>query len=207
LGLVEISAESGLDKSTAHRVLRHLCEEDMLIRNEDTRKYTVGGGMQALGALCIQRSPLRAVSHPYLETLRDTSGESVTLHVPYGKNRVCIDGVLGNHDVCRIVRLGQSLSLDAGVTGKVLTAFPGVRTGKALPQWAATAKQRGYLAAVDERVAGVAVIAAPILSSGAAVAAIAVGGPKDRWTMKAMSTFAPQLVTAVLEIGRQAAPD
>jgi IclR family acetate operon transcriptional repressor len=207
MGLVEISAAAGLDKSTAHRLLGHLCDEDMLVRNEDTRRYSVGTALQALGALSLQRSPLRAVTRPHLESLRDSSGETVTLHIPFRENRVCIDGVLGCHDVCRIVRVGETLPLEAGVTGKVLLAFSASLDAAALPQGMATARSRGYLAAIDDRVPGVAVIAAPIVLAGTAAGAIAVGGPKDRWTMKAMQSFAPQLRAAVSEISKQAGQD
>lgn len=210
VSLLEISAEARLDKSTVHRLLGYLCNEDMLVRDSDSRRYIVGPGMQALGALCLQGSPLIVVARQHLESLREATGETVTLHVPYRDTRVCVDGVVGHHEICTVVRLGESLPLHSGVTGKVLVGFSSLEGPIDVPDEIRSsinkARHLGYYASVNDRMPGVAVLAAPILRRKSAVGAIAIGGPEGRWTMDKMHSFAPTLQAATAQIGAQIAP-
>ena len=122
-GLIELATDSGIDKSTAARLLAFLEERELVVRDPVTRRYAPGPALLALGAAALRRSDLRADARPYLERLRAATGETVTLHVRVRDAFVCIDGLEGPSPIRRAVPLGESIPLYVGSTGKAILAF------------------------------------------------------------------------------------
>ena len=122
-GLIELAGDTGIDKSTAARLLAFLAERELVVRDPVTRRYAPGPALLALGAAALQRSDLRAGARPYLERLRAATGETVTLHVRVADAFVCIDGLEGTSPIRRAVPLGESIPLYVGVDGKAILAF------------------------------------------------------------------------------------
>ncbi len=122
-GLVELAARAELDKSTAARLLADLEERGMLRRDGASRRYTVGPALVSLGAIVTRRADLPALARRHLEALRDESGETVSLHIRAGEERVCVAGAESRHVVRRVLTIGEPVALWEGPTGKVILAF------------------------------------------------------------------------------------
>jgi IclR family transcriptional regulator, KDG regulon repressor len=122
-GLMELAAATGLDKSTASRLLALLCDRGLVARDPATRRYEPGPSLLLLGTRVLDGSMLRATAHSHMQRLRDLSGETVTLQLRVGLQRVCIDGVESLQLVRRVIHIGEANPLYIGVSGKVITAF------------------------------------------------------------------------------------
>lgn len=210
-GLLDLAAETGLDKSTASRLLGFLAGRDLVARDPDTRRYGPGPALLAMGAGVLQRSSLRSIARPHLERLRDVTGETATLHLPVHERIVCIDGVESRAEIRRAIPLGESLALGVGVTGKaVLGHLPmpeieralGARELRRMRAQLAALRSEGWLAAVGDRVPGVSAMASPVVIGGRPRAAVTIAGPADRWTTDRMAAHGPLLHDAALTIAQ-----
>jgi len=204
MGLMELAEACQLDKSTASRLLKFLSERAFLERASEDRRYALGPLLQVIATQGLYQFNLRTVARAYLEKLRDITGETATLHIPVRDQRICIDGVTSIHSISCVVSLGELLPLTSGVGGKVLIAFPASESARRMSPQVAKAvgvtRRLGYLAAVGDRVAGVGVVAAPIVVGGIARASIVVGGPSDRWDLRAMHQFGTTIRSAAHDI-------
>jgi DNA-binding IclR family transcriptional regulator len=211
-GLIELADSSGLDKSTAARLLAFLEEREFVTRDPLTRRYAVGSALLALGAAALQRSDLRTGARPYLERLRDATGETVTLHVRVAGDFVCVDGVESAFPIRRAVPLGETIPLHVGSTGKAILAFlpadeiarqlevaaaAGADVPRIRSELAAVRSER-FRAAVGDRVAEVGAISAPLFDAGAPYGAVSISGPAERWDLRRMRD-ASRLLTAAAD--------
>ena len=78
--LAEISARSGLNKTTAHRLLQALHSEELLDRNPGTGAYRLGPGVMALGVQALSSNDLRLRARPLL---LDMWVETTTISFPW----------------------------------------------------------------------------------------------------------------------------
>ena len=213
-GLIELAGDTGIDKSTAARLLAFLAEREFVVRDAATRRYAPGPALLALGAAALRRSDLRTGARPYLERLRAATGETVTLHVRVADAFVCIDGLEGTSPIRRAVPLGETIPLHVGSTGKAILAFlapaeierqlgAAAAAGADVPalrsELAAVRSER-FRAAVGDRVAGAGAIAAPLFDGTTAYGAVSISGPADRWDLRRMRAAAPLLTAATDEM-------
>ena len=211
-GLIELAGDTGIDKSTAARLLAFLAEREFVVRDAATRRYAPGPALLALGAAALRRSDLRAGARPYLERLRAATGETVTLHVRVADAFACIDGLEGTSPIRRAVPLGETIPLHVGSTGKAILAFlppaeiegqlgaaaaAGADVATLRSELAAVRIQR-FRAAVGDRVPEVGAIAAPLFDGATAYGAVSISGPAERWDLRRMRDAAP-LLTAVTD--------
>jgi DNA-binding IclR family transcriptional regulator len=208
-GLLELASATGLDKSTAARLLAFLSARELVARDNDTRRYAPGPALVALGAGVLRRSSLRSIARPHLERLRDATEETATLHVHVGDRVVCIDGAESRHAIRRAIPLGEALPLGVGVTGKAILAqfrreeieaTVGPAELRGMRSQLAAAASDGWLAAVGDRVSGVSAIAVPVVTRGRPHGAVTIAGPAERWTTELMHEHAPLLREAVKRI-------
>lgn len=214
LGLMELAARLDADKSAAMRSLAFLEERGMLRRDVGSKKYRIGPGLLSLSAIAIRKADLTQVAQPYLARLRDLTGETVSLHVRVGDERVCIAGAESPHVIQRVLTVGEPVSLCLGPTGKVILAFLGEaeqaaiigRANSSSPRLArdlALARKDGYLIVTSDRTAGVGAISTPVFDAHGAVAAITIAGPEDRLAPQEMERIAGPLVEAAAAVSAE----
>lgn len=193
--LTEVVGKTGIDKSTAQRLLTHFVERGFLARDPADRRYDIGPAMFGMAAAVSARSNIRRLAAPHLTELRDLTGETSSLHLLVGDRRVCIDGAESTHAVRRIVPLGESISLHAGPSGKVILAYLnaaereriyqaagcGAAERQALEGTVAHIRTSGVLHTESDRTAGIRAVSSPIFDSRGVIASITVAGPTDRW--------------------------
>ncbi|GIP34732.1 IclR family transcriptional regulator [Paenibacillus sp. J2TS4] len=218
LSLTEISSKVGLHKSTVHRLIASLEGKGFLVRHAGTDKYRLGLRIWELAAGMAQTDDPAVLLLPEMERLRDLLGETVSLYVRDGFERVRIQAVQSNQAIRRVAQVGARLPLYVGASSKILVAFADRETRNELKQsrdWPngpererfleqiLEVQQLGYATSVEEREEGAAAIAAPIFSrSHKLVAALAVSGPANRLTMEQMKQDAPIIVEAANRMGK-----
>lgn len=217
LSLTEIASRIGLHKSTVHRLLTTLEERGFLIRNQETDKYRVGLRIWELAAKSSRDDDPALILLPEMEKLRDLIGETVSLYLRDGKERIRIQAVQSNQAIRRVAPIGMRAPLTVGASSKVLFIFAQEEVQQQLLQtldWSGEEEKQsyldqleairrlGYATSSEEREPGAAAVSVPIFDrSHHLAAALAVSGPVHRLTKQKMQQFAPAISEAAVRMG------
>ncbi|MFB5268603.1 IclR family transcriptional regulator [Paenibacillus enshidis] len=217
LGLTEIAAKIGLHKSTVHRLLTTLEERGFIIRNAATEKYRLGIRIWELSTHMSRNEDPAVLLLPLMEKLRDRLGETVSLYIRDGDERIRIQAVQSAQAIRRVATVGARMPLSVGASGKVLVAFASPEELEQLkkgPELQALAgdeaywkqleeiRVKGYATSYEEREPGAAAVSAPIMNhKGEITAALSVSGPVSRLSPETLHEFAPVIVEAGKEMG------
>lgn len=217
LGLTEIAKKIQLHKSTVYRILASLEAKGFITRNQKTEKYRLGFRIWELSASMDQSDDPYFHIVAEMELLRDQLGETISLYIREGTERIRIHAVQSTQTVRRFAQIGARMPLAVGASSKILVAFSEPELLErllALPEWPvavnkehfvatlATIREQGFATSIEEREPGVSAIAAPIFHpSGAIFAALAVSGPVNRLTMAKMSEISPSVLEAARRMG------
>jgi len=217
-GLTEIAQQTGLHKSTVHRLLTTLESRGFVVRDERAEKIRLGLRILELSSNLSREGDLSIVLLPEMVRLRDEVGETVSLYVRDRGERVRIQAVQSEQVIRRVATVGARLPLSVGASSKVLMAFADEADRRAVlsdPDWPETVDQAqflkqledirecGYATSSEEREPGAAAVAAPIFNRGGnLIAALAVSGPSNRLTPEVMRAHAPAIVEAAKRMGQ-----
>ncbi len=183
--LGELQQTADLPRATAHRLAVAL-EQHGLLRRDVEGRFELGLGLVPLGQAASERFPLVELARPVLESLRDTTGESVQLFVREGVFRRCVLSLESTHGLRWIVPDGALLPLDVGSAGRVLSG---------------ETSRSGWIQSIGEREAGVASVSAAVTGvDGATVAAVSLSGPIERLSRQPGRQFGEAVVAAARRI-------
>lgn len=220
LGLKAICQQTGINKSTAHRFLKHLERERYLLRTE-AGAYLIGPRLSQLSARGNQEATLQAVARPILWDLWKSTHETVNLGVLDQGTVLYIDVIESPHEFRLSSRVGTRRSVHVTALGKALVAFLPEETRRtildsiafqpATPKTIGTLVQfrqelekirrQGYAVDDEEAVQGARCVSAPILNSaGTPIAAVSVSGPVTRVTPGLVSALAGAVTSAARAI-------
>lgn len=218
LSLTEIAAKTELHKSTVHRLLASLEGKGYLVRNAETEKYRIGFRIWELAANMSQSDDPGVLLQPEMERLRDSLGETISLYVRDGNERIRIQAVQSNQAIRRVAPIGARLPLSVGASSKVLIAFAEPDEQAQLLQeleWASPAdrdaligqlgdiRRLGYATSIEEREPGAAAVSAPIYNRAhKLVAALGVSGPSNRLTLEKMKEHAMLIIEGANRMGK-----
>jgi DNA-binding IclR family transcriptional regulator len=201
LSLSEIARQVGLHKSTVHRLLNSLLNKGFVRKHPQSDKYLLGWTVLQLIGNIYQSDELSTVALPIMTRLRDITGETISLYIRSGTERIRIQSVESNEPVRNVATVGKTYPLYIGASGKVLLAYaeadvveqvlsdPNIPVGFSkdnLLRQLENIRRDGYAISVQERDAGAAAIAAPVFGRNGFVAALSVSGPVTRFTKKKM---------------------
>jgi DNA-binding IclR family transcriptional regulator len=201
LGVAQIAGELDLSKGTVHGILRTLAGVGFVEQDAETGKYQLGAALLHMGSSYLDGNELRARALNWSDSLAARSGESVRIGTLHDTKVLVVHHVFRPDDSRQALEVGALLPAHATAMGKVLLASnryaASELAAEALPsytpatltEWAALEADlhevlaRGWAADVEELVAGVVSIAAPILDRrGVTVGAIGISGPVERLT-------------------------
>ncbi len=224
LGLTEVSTAVGLSKSTTHRLLQSLELRSLVVRDAATQRYSLGMGLVAMASGTLRpNTPLFSCCHLALEGLRDHSGETVTLQVVSGLERVCVRQLESPHTVRYSLEVGRPLPLYTGASGKLLLAYLPERllerviVATGLPPITANTitdptllreelqrvRSLGYAVSIEEISPLAAAVAVPVLGvSGELVASLALLGPSMRLGEARIANLLPAVQATAIEVTR-----
>ncbi|OAB36923.1 IclR family transcriptional regulator [Paenibacillus macquariensis subsp. defensor] len=217
LGLTEIAVQIGLHKSTVHRLLSTLEERGFVIRDAATEKYHLGMKIWELSTHLSRNDDPAILLLPAMESVRDRLGETVSLYLREGNERLRIQAVQSNQGIRRVAKVGARLPLYVGASSKVLVAFASSEEqGELLndPEWPALIdrgsyleqlheiRECGYAMSFEEREPGAAAISVPIANRhGVVTAALSVSGPVNRLSIETLRGYVPYLLEAAHDMG------
>lgn len=220
-GLAELSRERGLNKTTAFRLLSALESEGMVERTADGA-YRLGPELVALGSLALRATDLSVASRPELEALARETRETATLEVLVGRQVVILEEATGDHVIGSTVSLGTRWPAHATSTGKVLLAYVEgsvetiaggrlaaltprtITDGRALARELDRVREQGWAVSAEELEPGYMAVAAPVRGAhGDVVAAVSVGGPRNRLTPASVAGVARKVRAAAARMSER----
>jgi DNA-binding IclR family transcriptional regulator len=220
----ELSARLGESPTVVFRVLKTLEARGYVEQDPATRRYRLSFGVLELASPFLVPTGLPAVARPYMEALRDETGESVCLHGRVGWTQVALQVLSSPQPVRHAHAVGSAAPLHAGAAGKAILAFlpetdvarfvratrlPALtRATLTDPARLATelarVRRHGYATSTGERVEGASAVAAPIVGGAGQVdAALSVLMPSSRASAVRLRRYAQLLRQAVDRITLQ----
>lgn len=119
----EAVRDSGVPKSSAHRLLHELTELGALRFDEDSKSYFGGLLLARLGATIAADYDLRKIARPHLEDLHEQTGHTATLGIRDGGQGIYLDKVETRDFGIRLhSEIGKAFPLHCTGIGKVLLA-------------------------------------------------------------------------------------
>lgn len=223
IALTAIAQTFSASKSTVYRHLSALTRHGFVRRDVSTGRYAIGVKLMVLGETSRGNFEIVTVARDELLTLRDTTGQAVSLCTLLDDDLVVLDLMHGRTVVEFTTRPGTRLALHASAHGKIWLAFgPEALIKRVLsaprPAWTAhtltdaktiasevqAIRKRGWSTAPNQAVMGVNTLAAPVFDHrGGLVGSIAIVGSTQVIAPKP----APAQLSAVLEAARSVSRD
>jgi DNA-binding IclR family transcriptional regulator len=194
LTLAQVVTQTGLPRSSAHRILEHLVRIRWLCRNDGS--YSLGLGVLELGGLAAHQNQMRAVALPYLHELHAATGLVAHLAVLDGPEIVYLEKIGGPFGMRIPSRVGGRQPAHCTAAGKALLAFAGdeerrgalalaphgrtcrsITTGHQLDVELGRVLERGVAFDREEAVPGLGCVASPVGPPHGPYASISVCGP------------------------------
>jgi DNA-binding IclR family transcriptional regulator len=220
LPLKDIARLTGLNKSTAHRFLKHLEGEGYLFR-DDPGAYMIGPRLVRFGNGVSYQVMLSRISRPVLEQVWSTTGETVNLATLVGQEILYVDVMESLHTFRLVSQIGSRRPLSCTSLGKAMLAAMSTEqrelllptlhfestTARSITSVARLRKdlvliaQRGYALDDEEAVSGARCVGAAILdATGKVAGGISISGPTTRINKTNLASIAQTVKLAALEI-------
>ncbi len=220
-GLSQLARAVGIPKATAQRLLSVLERRGFVQKERAT--YQLGAGIIPLAGAFLARNTLAQAALPVLEELAYISGETVSLQVRQGFDRVVVQRVRSPHALGYTLNIGQRLPLHLGACAQVLmSSMPQEELARFLEPLSEVhlagggtltraeqlarlqeVRLRGFAISRGERESGVVSIAAPVERQGrGTVAALAVTGPPSRMPQEKVEQLILEVRRAAQEVAR-----
>jgi IclR family KDG regulon transcriptional repressor len=220
LSLDEISARTGLNKTTARRLAISMIKAGWLRQPQPRKKYSLGMRFLDYAQALKRETPIVTIAQPYLAELGRVTDETVSLAVWDGKTAAICLSIHPNHPLRVTSYEGTMLTLHHSSIGKALLAelpdteivsmfrhplrrfTPNTITDlDALLTHLRVVRKEGVAIDDEEGYEGVRGIAATIKSNGKVVmGAITVLGPSTRVTREKMAEYIPAVKNCAARI-------
>lgn len=221
LSLTEISKQLRLSKSTVQRIIYTLKTLGYIDREEETKKYRLGGKALSFALSMVKNLDLRRVAYPILQKTSKEIGETVNLAILDGTEIVYVERIKTEQILNINLQVGSRLPAYCTSMGKAMLAFlpeerlddllkkmrlvphtPHTITSKeALKNELRKVRVQGFATNNEELSLGLRSTAAPIRDyRGEVIAAVNIAVPSIRISQKQLETV---LAKKVVETARQ----
>jgi DNA-binding IclR family transcriptional regulator len=123
LTLSEVAALTGLDASTALRLLHSLSERGYVVREESAKRYMAGPRALSPLSLFHPLTLFRREAEQVLRSLQKNTGETCALVLFLGKERLVVDFIRGKQPLSPYYDTWLKSPLHGSASGKILLAW------------------------------------------------------------------------------------
>lgn len=226
LGLLDISRQLDLNKTTVHRILNSLIYLDYVQQDPASLKYRLSFKLCDLSSRILNRLDIVSLVRPYLAELVERTGETVHFVQQSGTHAVYIDKLEATANSIRLVsQLGRMIPLYCSGVGKALLAdLPEARvaalwqdseitarTAQTITDYdrfrqeLQTVRRRGYALDNEENEAGIRCLAASLgTPKRESPYAFSISAPLYRMDDERIQTLAEQVLATKQRILREA---
>ncbi len=223
IGISSLAKRLSLAKSTVHRLAVTLTSEGLLEQSPETGRYRLGINLFVMGALVRRRLAVSNMAQPFLNVLREKTGETIHLAVMKdtdilylynleSRQAIRMKSYIGTIKPAFCTCEGRAIVAYGGteLINKVLNSPLSARTPETqtdpaqLIKMFAEIRTQGYAIDDEESEQGMRGIGAPLRDiTGQVVAAIGIGGPSQRLTLKKLRGLASELLSTADAISSQ----
>ena len=218
LGVTDISRELGLHKTTVFRIVKTLEHVGWLVQDYPNGKYRLGSKLIILSSIPTSTSAVDDTIQLEMRQLRNRFNEDVVLTGLFdGHLAICLEKMRANNVLHISSRVGRSIGMTRGSTGKVLLAYlPEKAQERAIQmdspnlseeerrklfQALEEIRRTGYCISTSERDEGVSSVAVPLFDrSGNIIYSLAILGEEKRMESKNMDEMLQELNQAARRI-------
>lgn len=123
-GLMRLASETGLSKSTAHRLLSNLIHLGYVLQDKDTKKFFLTVKLFEVGSRVVQRLSILDIAKPFMFDLSRKLGEIVNLAVRIQNDVLYIYIEEGGKNAVRVAaHIGARNPMYCTAVGKAIMAF------------------------------------------------------------------------------------
>lgn len=201
VGVREVAGTTGIDRSTANRLLSNLLRLKYVEQDDRSGHYVAGPRLFALAAALVTRDELAAAARPVLEELTDRFNESSYLATRGPTSFTYRARVDCTREIRHIINIGYEGTLHAGAAGRaILTGLTEeelaevldridfnrftentITSREELERKVRSDTAQGFTFASGERISGVTSVAAPFFdASNRCIGSIVMTRPADR---------------------------
>jgi DNA-binding IclR family transcriptional regulator len=201
LGVMALSKELNLAKSTVHRLLHSLISRDFVYQDEENERYYLSMKLAQVSAKMIDHLDIRKIARPFIEGLSEQINEVVHVCIRDGNEVVYIDKVESKRTIRMYSQIGKRAMLHCTGVGKILlSGLPDQKISEiidtvGLPKFTENTlttkeaffeeiqsiRQHGYAYDREEHEEGIYCISAPIYDyTDKIIAGFSISGPIDR---------------------------
>jgi len=218
LGVNRIARELGFVPSTTLHILRALAAEELVAFDEQTKRYEIDVGILTLGGSAARINSFMKAAQPGLDRLSNELGLTMLGAKIMGLDHAIVVAVaLSNHPMRLHTNVGSRFPALISATGRCIAAFGGYDKSVLAKQfkklrWAnpisfdqwydqvQATKKAGYGVDKGNFLAGVSVVAVPILQDGRMTHSIAASGLQDQVATLGIERIASELRKLASEI-------
>jgi DNA-binding IclR family transcriptional regulator len=219
MGVKAIADELELVPSTCLHILRVLVEEELIKVDAATKRYSLGPGMLALARSALKSGGFSHVVQPYLDEISAKFGVTAIGVEPSGLKHMVVNALSSSAlPISLRVELGSRFPALISATGRCVAAFgkhstAELKAGFDALRWqhpptfdmwlkeVETTRKRGFSVDRGNYIAGVTVVAVPILDSNGHMAyALAAVGLSDHLNAAHVGALATELAEAATEL-------
>ena len=206
LGVSELARRTNLNKATVFHLLSTLQARHLVTQDPETSCYRLSWGLYSLGASMTRTHGVAQAVRGNLETLAQTTGETVLVGILDEGTVLYIDRAESPSGLAMVANVGRRSPLHAAATGKVLLAHSSGAVldsllASTLPRFTPSTitdadelrsqlnavREQGFARCWQEHEAGVSSVSVPVRDyTGRVVAALTIAGPATRLTARAL---------------------
>ncbi|MEO1265254.1 MAG: IclR family transcriptional regulator [Pseudomonadota bacterium] len=219
--LSEAAQRAGVAASTAHRILTTLEAHRFLRVDAERDVWMIGVRAFEVGNAFLRDRKVTEIGRPHMIALMETTGETVNVSIREGDALIYVGQIETHNPVRAFQRPGSRAPLHASAAGKVFLAFQSepslddtlYRTGlegitagtitsaAELKAQLKTVREQRFAADLEERVAGLVCVAAPIFNEHHdVIASLSVSGPTSRMTGERVLELGPLVRRAAEDV-------
>jgi DNA-binding IclR family transcriptional regulator len=215
---------TGYTRNRIARLTGTLRHRGYLMLDTARGRYLPGPKLWALGKAFELTRGLPLLARPILRQLALSTGESASLYIREGLERVVLAREEGTRAIRYAVAEGQRMELHAGAGGKLLLAYASQEVISTLFSKSSLRVQRGartigdetrlrlelevirrqgYACSLSERIEDAGALAAPVFDGGGElVAALGIAGPASRFGAKSHGPYLEATLAAARDLSR-----
>lgn len=215
----ELASELNQNHTKIYRILETLEKHRFLIKNKETKKYSLGFAVWELGHTASENFHIKELIHPILKKVSEHTNESAFLTILDGEEGLTFDAVEAQATVRFSVSIGSRTPLYAGASYRSIlahlsTEFIDHYLNKELTQFTAKTmvnpaairadlqqiRERGYAMSEGEYTADVVAVAVPIFHKNTIFGSLTISGPRYRINHEQIELFKQELTGARNEL-------
>lgn len=221
LTLTELTTDTGMAPSTAHRLLITMQRHGIVAFNEEAQRWMVGVETFRIGSSFVRRTNVVQASRAIMRELMEETGETANLAIADNGDVVFISQVETHEAIRAFFRPGSRSPMHTSGIGKALLAefrrddVEAILQERGLPSFTPNTitsaetlfadleetRKRGWSFDDEERNIGMRCLAAPIYNEfGEVAAGISISGPTVRMSDDRLDELGPEVRRAAAKI-------